>query len=246
MIKALIIDDEKHAIVTLSYLLEQLDGIEVVGSVQNSTKAKEEIERLQPDLVFLDIEMPNLNGFGLLEQFQNIPFKVIFTTAYNQYAIKALKMNALDYLLKPIDMEELENAIRKYEKNDILTSDEQIAQLSRFKMGQMQDTLALSTQKGLHFVKLNEVMYFAASGTYTYVVLESGEKHLVSKSLSVFEEVLQDNVLFFRAHKSHLIHLNFVKLYIRGEGGEIVMQDLTHISLSRNKKQEFLSLFKKI
>lgn len=243
--KTILIDDEKHALITLAHLLEQVEGVEILATVQDSTKAREIIKKEKPDLVFLDVEMPKMNGFELLEQFEQLDFKVIFTTAYDQYAIKALKMNAFDYLLKPIDLEDLENAIRKFRENEILTSSDQVAQLSKFNIGQM-DKLALSTQKGLSFIKVDEIMYFSASGTYTYVFMDSGEKYLVSKPLSVFEDVFEDDDTFFRAHKSNLINLRFVKEYIRGEGGDIVMQDNTHISLSRNKKQEFLSLFRKI
>lgn len=243
--KVILIDDEKHALITLAHLLEQIEGVEILATIQDSTQAREIIEKEQPDLVFLDVEMPKMNGFELLEQFNQLDFKVIFTTAYDQYAIKALKMNAFDYLLKPIDLEDLENSIRKFRENEILTSSDQVAQLAKFNVGQM-NKLALSTQKGLSFIKVEEIMYFSASGTYTYVFMDSGEKHLVSKPLSVFEDVFQDDDTFFRAHKSNLINLRFVKEYIRGEGGDIVMQDNTHISLSRNKKQEFLSLFRKV
>lgn len=243
--KTILIDDEKHALITLAHLLEQIDGVEILATIQDSTKAKEIIEKEKPDLVFLDVEMPKMNGFELLEQFDQLDFKVIFTTAYDQYAIKALKMNAFDYLLKPIDLEDLEGAVRKFRENEILTNTDQVAHLSKFNIGQM-DKLALSTQKGLSFIKVNQIMYFSASGTYTYVFMDSGEKHLVSKPLSIFEDVFLDDDTFFRAHKSNLINLRFVKEYIRGEGGDIVMQDNTHISLSRNKKQEFLSLFRKI
>lgn len=246
MIKTIIIDDEKHALVTLEFLLKQFDTIDLVGIVQDSTQAKDIIEKEKPDLVFIDIEMPKLNGFDVLAQFDKLPFKVVFTTAYDQYAIKALKMNALDYLLKPIDEEELANAINKYQNEEIFTSEQQIAQVNKFNIGQLSDTLALSTQKGLHFIKIEDIMYFSASGSYTNVKLNNGETHLVSKALINFEDVLQDNPTFFRAHKSHLINLKFISQYIRGEGGEIIMQDKTSIVLSRTKKQDFLNLFKKI
>ena len=246
MIRAIIIDDEKHALVTLDFLIQQFDNVEIITSIQDSTQAKEIIEREKPDLVFLDIEMPNLNGFELLGQFEHLDFKVVFTTAYDQYAIKALKMNALDYLLKPIDEEELCEAIRKFENKEIITSEEQIAQLAKFNIGQLSDTLALSTQKGLHFIKVENIMYFEASGSYTYVQMSNGEKHLVSKAMSNFEEVLQDNPTFFRPHKTYLINLRFISQYIRGEGGEIIMQDKTSVLLSRAKKQDFLSFFKRV
>lgn len=246
MIKAILVDDEKHALITLEHLLNKNEDIEILASIQQSTEAKELIDKLQPDLLFLDIEMPNLNGFELLHQFDQIPFKVIFTTAYDQYAIKALKINALDYLLKPIDPEELRNALDRYIEDQILTSEEQISHLNQFKNNQMTDTLALSTSKGLFFIKIQDIMYFEADGSYTHVILSNGESHLVSKSLANFEEVLADNPLFFRSHKSHLVNLKFIKQYIRGEGGELIMQNGKSIVLSRIKKQEFLNLFKKI
>lgn len=246
MIKVIIVDDEKHAIITLEHLLHKFEDVEILETIQDSSKAKAIIDDKKPDLLLLDIEMPILNGFELLQQFDDLHFKVIFTTAYDQYAIKALKINALDYLLKPIDADELRNALDKYLTNDIFTSNEQIAQLSQFNITQMSETLALSTQKGLIFIKIKDIMYFEASGSYTYVALENGEVHLVSKSLSNFEEVLEDNPLFFRSHKSSLVNLNFIKKYIRGEGGELIMQNDKSIVLSRNKKQEFLNLFKKI
>ena len=242
----MLIDDEKHAIVTLSHALEQFEDVSIVATTQKSTLARELIEQHQPDLVFLDIEMPFLNGFEVLEQFETIPFKVVFTTAYNQYAIKALRMNALDYLLKPIETEELRTALDNFTNNEMVTTPEQIGQLNRFTSGKIQDTLALSTQEGLYFVNTDDIMYLEASGCYTYIFMLDGTKHLVSKNLAVFEEVLKDNPIYFRPHKSHVINLKFIKQYIRGEGGELIMQNNRSITLSRNKKQEFLGLFNKV
>src|SRR5690606_18130894 len=237
---------EKHAIITLEHLLQKFEDVEILATIQDSSSAKTVIEAAKPDLLFLDIEMPILNGFELLQEFNEVDFKVIFTTAYDQYAIKALKINALDYLLKPIDSTELRNALDKYLTHEIFTSNEQIAQLNQFNISQMAETLALSTQKGLVFIKIKNIMYFEADGSYTHVYMNDGTQHLVSKSLSNFEEVLQDNPLFFRSHKSNLVNLNFIKQYIRGEGGELIMQNDKSIVLSRNKKQEFLNLFRKI
>lgn len=246
MIKAILVDDEKHALITLEHLLKKNEDVEILASIQNSAEAKSIIEKLQPDILFLDIEMPNLNGFELLQTFEHFPFKVVFTTAYDQYAIKALKINALDYLLKPIDPEELRSALDKFIHDQLFTTEEQIAHLNQFKSNQLTDTLALSTNKGLIFIKIKDIMYFEADGSYTHVILSNGESHLVSKSLANFEEVLNDNPIFFRSHKSNLVNLNFIKQYIRGEGGELIMQNDKSIVLSRNKKQEFLNLFKKI
>lgn len=246
MIKLIIIDDEKHAIITLKHTLAKFKDVEILASIQESTSAKEIIETMHPDLILLDIEMPILNGFDLLEQFAEINFKVIFTTAYDQYAIKALKVNALDYILKPIDENELRDALDKYNNNEIFNTQEQLTNLAKFTIGQMAETLALSTSKGLLFIKIKDIMYLTASSSYTYVKMVSGENHLVSKSLSNFEEFLDDFTYFFRPFKSNIVNLHFVKQYIRGEGGELIMEDNTSIVVSRNKKQEFLNLFKKV
>ncbi|CAM3794426.1 LytTR family DNA-binding domain-containing protein [Flavobacterium branchiophilum] len=246
MTKVLIIDDEKHCIITLEHILADMENVSIVATTQDSTKAKELIEKHLPDIIFLDIEMPVLNGFDLLAQFTHLPFKVVFTTAYDQYAIKALKINALDYLLKPIDQKDIEQVLEKFNAQELNLTKDQLKHLHQFINGKMQDTMALSTQDGLHFVKIDEIMYLEASSCYTYIIMNDKTKHLASKTMINFEEVLQDNSLFFRAHKSHIINLKFIKQYIRGEGGEIIMQDGKNIALSRNKKQEFLSLFKKV
>lgn len=246
MIKAVIIDDEKHCIVTLKHLLAQLDNVEVVATTQDSTKAKTIIEEHQPNLIFLDIEMPEMNGFEIINQFENPSFKVIFTTAYDQYALKALRLNALDYLLKPIDKKDIAEAIEKYQNQELTISKDQVHNLHLFTNGKMQDTIALSTQQGLLFVKIDDIMYLEADSCYTHIVMSDKTQHLASKTMATFEEVLLDNSLFFRAHKSHIVNLKFIKQYIRGEGGELVMQDGSYITLSRNRKQEFLGLFKKV
>ena len=246
MIKAIIIDDEKHCIITLKHLLSAIDTIEVVATTQDSTTAKKLIEEHQPHLVFLDIEMPEMNGFDVINQFENPNFKVIFTTAYDQYALKALRLNALDYLLKPIDKKDIEVALEKYSNQELIISKDQVQNLHLFTNGKMQDTIALSTQQGLLFVKIDDMMYLEADSCYTHIIMNDQTRHLASKTMATFEEVLLDNTLFFRAHKSHIVNLKFIKQYIRGEGGELVMQDGNIVALSRNRKQEFLSLFKKV
>lgn len=246
MIRAIIIDDEKHCIVTLKHLLNQFDHIDVVATTQESTEAKKLIEEHQPNLIFLDIEMPEMNGFDVINQFKTPNFKVIFTTAYDQYALKALRLNALDYLLKPIDKKDVSIALDKYKNQELIISKDQVQNLHLFTNGKMQDTIALSTQQGLLFVKIDDIMYLEADSCYTHIVMNDKTKHLASKTMATFEEVLLDNPIFFRAHKSHIINLKFIKQYIRGEGGELIMQDGSYIALSRNRKQEFLNLFKKV
>ncbi len=247
MINVFLIDDEKHCTSTLQFLLEQNEEVAIIGVQNDARKALEILKKKEVDLVFLDIEMPFMNGFELLSQWDEVPFKTIFTTAYNQYAIKALRMNALDYLLKPIDAEDLNNALNKYKTASIEPiNNGQLQNLHLFNNGKMQDTIALSTLQGLIFVKIEEIMYLEASSCYTYIILKNNTKHLASKTMANFEDILSDNALFFRAHKSYLVNLKFIKEYIRGEGGDLIMQDDKLIPLSRNKKQEFLGMFKKV
>ena len=246
MIKIILVDDEKHALITMAHSLQNIEEVEVLACIQDSRQAKAIIEELNPDLVFLDIEMPHISGIELLKSFENLDFKAVFVTAYNHYAIQALRLNAFDYLLKPIDQEEIELTIEKYKNREIYTNDEQIQQLAKFNLEQLTDTIALSTQEGLQFIKIEEIMYLIADNVYTFVCLNNGDKHLVSKSLSIFEEVLKEHTIFFRNHKSSIINLKYIKQYFRGDGGELVMRDGKNLMVSRTRKQDFLNLFKKI
>lgn len=247
IIKAAIIDDEMHCIKTLRYQLEkQFSDVSVVYSSTDSLAAKTQLGVLLPDILFLDIEMPGMNGLQFLEQYDQIPFKVIFTTAYDQYAIKAIRLNALDYLLKPVDRNELQQAIEKYKLETDRTNKEQVSQLHLFREKKIRDTIALSASQGLFFVKLNQIIYLEGDDCYTHVVMGDGKKYTVSKTLGNFEDILIDEPIFFRAHKSYIINLNFIKQYTRGDGGEILMADNKTISLSRNKKEDFLKLFVKV
>jgi len=246
MIKAIIIDDEKHCLVTLEHLLKSSGEVEILRTIQKSTEAEEAIRELKPDLVFIDIEMPDLNGFEVLNRFENLPFKVIFTTAYDQYAIKALKMNALDYLLKPISPEDVEQVLEKYRSNRIESDKSQIGNVYKFSENNLQDTIALSVQEGLIFVKLDEILYIEGSGSYSTIIMNNNDQHVVSKNLSLFEEVLSDHPSFFRPGKSFLVNLKYIRQYIRGTGGEVIMLNGKNISISRGRKQDFLSLFHKI
>jgi two-component system LytT family response regulator len=231
-IKAAIIDDEMHCIKTLRYQIEkQFNHVEVVFDTTDSTLAK---------------AMAVMNGLQFLSQFDTIPFKVIFTTAYDQYAIKAIRLNALDYLLKPVDRNELEQAIEKFKNEKDITVREQVTHLQLFREKKIKDTIALSASQGLFFVKINDIMYLEGDNCYTHVMMSDGKKYLVSKTLSNFDDILTEDNTFFRAHKSYVINLNYIKQYVRGDGGEIIMVDDKTISLSRNKKEDFLKLFTKV
>lgn len=245
--KAVIIDDEHHCITTLSWSLKQYcSEVEIVGVAYNGEDGIQLIQRLNPDLVFLDIEMPILSGIDMLIKLNKIDFKIIFTTAYDKYAIKAIKLNALDFLLKPIDKDELILAISKAHNDSFNTNKSQVHQLHEFNKTKVVDKIALSLNNGLHFINLSDIIRIEANGNYCNFILADNRKYLLSKKLGDAEEILLDNPNFYRIHKSHIINLKFVSRYIRGEGGEVIMADNTSISLSRNKKDEFLELFNKI
>lgn len=247
MLKAIIIDDELHCITTLKWTLQEYcKDVIVVASAQNGSDGILLINTHQPNLVFLDVEMPILNGIDMLTYFKDINFSVVFTTAYDQYAVKAIKLNALDYLLKPIDKDELMEAVEKVKLQKTKVVAQQIVQMQEFHKTKVADKIALSTLGGLQFINLADLVRVEAEGNYCNFVLKDKRKILLSKKLGDAEDILKGNDQFFRAHKSYIINLHFVEKYIRGEGGEIIMEDGTSISLSRNKKDEFLELFAKV
>ncbi len=244
--KVIIIDDEKHCIDILSKLIRQLSpDMEIVATGMNGKEGLDLIIQHQPDAVFLDVQMPVMGGIEMLEHCANLNFKLVFTTAYNEYAIKAIKLNAIDYLLKPIDKTELKACIEKLERETENLQPQQVTQLKKATSSEIQETIALSTQKGLIFINASDIILLEADSSYTNVYLADGDKLLISKTMLHFEEIL-DEKKFFRPHKSYLINLKCIKQYIRGDGGEIIMKNGMSIPLSRTKKDEFLSLFEKI
>lgn len=243
--KAVIIDDEENAVNVLRTLLRQFaPSIELVATASSAREGLEILEKQEPDIVFLDIEMPGMNGFAMLEQLEHYNFQVIFTTAYDHYAIKALKFSALDYLLKPVDAEELKIAVAKAIKKN----QEHFSILNNFReaLGNFRNSvnqprkLALSTLEGISFIDLDEIIRLNSSGNYTYVHLSNGERPIASKTLKEFEELLVHQG-FYRVHKSHLVNLQHVKKYIRGEGGTLIMSDNSEIDVSVRRKGELMN-----
>lgn len=244
--KAIIIDDEENAIIILKKLLQQFSPfIEIVTTASNGRQGLEALNQHNPDILFLDIEMPGMTGFEMLEQLDTYNFQVIFTTAYDQYAIKALKFSALDYLLKPVDPDELKAAVDKAVKK----KQERFSFLNDFKeaMGNFKNSvshprkLALSTLEGVSFIDLDEIIRLNSSGNYTYVYLSGGERAVASKTLKEFEDILSQQG-FIRVHKSHLINVQHVKKYIRGEGGTLIMSDNSEVDVSVRKRGELMSM----
>jgi two-component system LytT family response regulator len=239
----IIIDDEKHCIKTLSGLMETYHSdIKIVSTCLESTKAFDVIREYKPDFIFLDIEMPLLNGFDLLSKFAHLDFDVIFTTAYDSYAIKAIKFSALDYLLKPIGQEELSFAIDKIKNKLGSISKTQLKLASMVNSRQLPETIALPTNDGLIFTAVNDIVHCVADGNYTRIHFTDKKEMLLSKTLGDVDELL-GNYNFFRIHHSTLINLKQVKKYIRGEGGEVIMSNGHCLAVARTRKTDFLNVF---
>lgn len=243
MYKTIIIDDEKGCRDTLENLLKEFSQIQLVASLDSISLAEESIKNLQPQLVFLDIEMPGGSGFELLEKISPINFDVIFTTAYDQYAIKAIKYSALDYLLKPIDPTELSEAIsrfssKKHDQN--LINNKFKTLLNNIGEETTHQKIAIPDGEGLNFIKISDIIRFQSDGSYTYMHTNEKEKPtLISKPIGDYQEMLT-NEPFIRVHRSHLINLQHVSKYVKGEGGYAVMSDGSKVDVSRRKKAEFI------
>lgn len=243
MISSIIVDDELKSRESLKILLEDFcDNVAVKALCQNVQEAIDAIQRHQPDVVFLDIQLQRETGFDLLTRLTDIQFEVIFTTAYSEYAIKAFKFSAVDYLLKPIDIEELKRALDKVEKrlgNTIATRLQQL--MHNLKTGSSDNyKLALPTSDGLVFVKMQDILYCEASSNYTEITLADGKRYVVSRTLKEYEDMLSDHH-FYRIHNSYLINLNAIKKYVRGEGGYVIMSNDKSLDVSKRKKEGFLA-----
>jgi len=243
MIKVILIDDEENSLSSLEILLtEYCPEVQIMDKCQSVQTGLSAIANYQPDLIFLDIEMPVLNGFDLLESIKNFPLAVIFTTAYQHYAIKAIRYSALDYLLKPIDYKELILAIHRYVHQNSRPNTEQF-QFLIDKLSQKKHTtrkLAIPNLEGFKLVSVEDIISCEADDNYTHILLKEKVKITACRTLKEIQHLLEDYELFIRVHNSFLININEVNQYVRGEGGYVIMSDGTHINVSRNKKDTLL------
>ena len=247
MIKAVIVDDEMNCVEMLEWLIKTYcPMVTVVAMCTSGDQGIAAINKHRPDVVFLDIEMPRMNGFDMLEKFDNLFFDVVFTTAYNKFAIKAFRYSALNYLLKPVDPEDLQSTIKKLEDRKTSVGKDQLNLLleNMKNFSNPIQRIALSTGDGLIFVNTSEIMYCQAESNYTNVVLTNKNKILVAKTLKDIDETLSGKD-FFRVHNSFLININQIKKFVRGDGGYILMNDDTHITIARSKREEFFEMFSK-
>ncbi|MCL9807982.1 LytR/AlgR family response regulator transcription factor [Flavobacterium luminosum] len=245
--KAIIIEDEKRAQIYLQGVLEQIaPEITVVAVCDDLPSGVIAIRKHNPDLVFLDIEMPKYSGLEIVNFFgaHEIQFTIIFTTAYNQYAIQAFKTSALDYLLKPIDPEELTETINRYKQKNKIPQYEQLVSLNESLIKETK--IAIPDGNMLQLIPTEEIIYLKADSNYTQVFLENGKKHITSRILRNFEETLKDYKQFFRCHKSYIINTKFVECYSKSDGGTIILKNKQEIPVSPEKSEELLSFFTKI
>jgi len=250
MINAVIVDDEELGRNVLKNLLKKyVPQVNVVGEAASVKEAKKVIAESIPSLVFLDIEMPGGSGFDLLEQIENPPFSVIFTSAYNQYAIKAFKYSAVDYLLKPISTDELIAAVKKIAVPESKNNMQQALQhfIESFNKGGISKSnkVALPTLDGLVFIDIADIIRCEADGKYTYCYIAGGKKLYSTRSLMDFEEQLTLHG-FCRIHHAHLVNLNHIKNYVKGLGGYVIMSNGDSVVVSKRKKEEFIRRSKKI
>jgi two-component system LytT family response regulator len=243
MIRTVLVDDEIDSIRVLLKLLDAFcPQVEIVGTAGGVETAIELIRETRPDLLLLDIEMAQGNAFDLLNQLQPLEFQVIFTTAFDNYAIRAFKYSAVDYLLKPVDIDDLRDAIRRVQERPqeqdlsqqmkVLLANVGALQLSQQKM-------AIPTITGLQFVPVQDIMRFEAKGNYTTIFLSSGSPILATKTIKDYEEVLPETI-FCRVHNSHIINLSRIRQYQKGRGGAVVMEDGAVIEVATRRREEFL------
>jgi two-component system LytT family response regulator len=241
-IAAIIIDDEEDGREALNMALKYCPEINVIAICASAREGIKTIAKMKPELVFLDIQMPHMSGFEMLQQFNEIDFQVIFVTAYDQYAIKAIKFSALDYLLKPIDIEELQAAVRKIHEKD--KSDPIDYQLQAMYKNMPKDKglikkFAIPTTNGLLFLNVEDIVYCNADGNYTTIYLKDKRTLVVSKSLGDFEELLNSSG-FYRTHHSFLVNMAHIQEYVKGDGGYVKLTKGYHADVSRRKKEQFL------
>jgi two-component system, LytTR family, response regulator len=240
-LKTIIVDDEPDSIDLLKIELAQhCPQVEITGTYTSSIKAAADIEKLQPDLLFLDIEMPGMNGFEMLEKVLHLNFSIIFITAYNQYALKAFRFNALDYLVKPIDSTDLIEAVAKAERKMKPTAG-QLNLVQRQLRGELPNKIALPGNNGISFIELNEIVYAEASNNYSKLLLTDKKIFTISKTLKDVQEVLEESH-FLRVHRQFIINLNRVKQFSRNEG-ILTMDNGDHIPVARNQKERLVEKY---
>jgi two-component system LytT family response regulator len=242
---AILIDDEKNSRNALRQkLLDNCAGISIVAECENGEEGICAIEEHKPDVVFLDVEMPRMNGFTMLQQLQQRSFELIFTTAYDQYAIQAIRVSALDYLVKPIEIKALKEAVEKVRDRRRSEMPNQRIETLLYNLVNDQhqsNRIAIPSHDAIQFVQLEDIVYLEAESNYTSVHLVDKARIFVAKTLKEFEELLP-GAHFFRIHHSYIINKNHMRKYLKGDGGQVVMSNGVMLDVSRRKKEEFMRM----
>ncbi|HEX3933406.1 MAG TPA: response regulator [Puia sp.] len=250
MIKTMLVDDEPRGLSALKRLLElYCPEVKVVGECQDTRSAVEAIATLEPELVFLDIAMPDKNGFDLLNELSPVHFEIIFVTAHNEYTIQAFKYSAVDYLLKPVEEDLLIEAVRRAGQRINGKASAHQVETFLYNLHKVQNPaemkLCIPDMKGFRVVQLSDVVYCESESSYTIFYLLNGQRIMASKSIMEYELLLEHSG-FCRVHKSFLVNLHHIKEYIRGEGGSVVLTNDQAIEVSRRKKEVFMSKMKEL
>lgn len=243
-IKAILIDDELSSLQNLQQkLAEFCPDVNVIAATQKPEEAINLITQHKPDVIFLDIEMPRMNGFRMLDNLSELDFEIIFTTAYNHYAVDAIRISAFDYLMKPIAIADLQNAVQRLLSSRQYQTKEKIEILKASLQDKksQEDKIAIPVSEGIEFIPIKNIVHVESSSNYSKIYFADGKNILVTKLLKDFEDMLLP-YHFYRIHHSHLINLSHIKKYLRNDGGQVVMQDGTTIDISRRKKEEFLKI----
>lgn len=243
MTKAIIIDDEHHSIETLLWKIENFtENVKIQATFTDPEKGLEYLQNNKIDLLFLDIEMPVINGFELLQKLKPVNFDVIFTTAYDEYGIKAIKYSALDYLLKPVQEEELKEAVEKHQQKSspqLLPAQLEILLQNMGNENRDNQRIALATKESIELVYPKDIVLCQADNNYTIIYIQGRRKKIISKTLKEFAEILEEHN-FFRTHQSYLINPKHVMEFMRKDGGYLIMSNDMKVPVSRNKKEELM------
>jgi len=243
--RAIIIDDEAKARRLLQVLIEEnCTELEIVAQAEDVPSAVKAIHEHKPDIVFSDIDMPNYDGFQLLDFVDKTDFELIYCTAHNDFALKAFEVSAVDYLVKPIQISLLVKAVEKAIRlrNATSTITQRLDLLKENLKGQKLKKIALPITDGLRFVELVDIIYLEADGAYTHVIMKDNTKLLISKKLKEFENILSDNHNFFRTHRSFIVNTDAIKQYVKSDGGSIVMSNNVAVPVARERKDDFQQL----
>jgi len=243
MIKTILIDDEKNAIIGLKMLLNKYcKQISVVATASSAKEGKEVIELHNPDLIFLDISMPDGDGFSLLKNFKNPNFYIVFVTAYNDYAIKAFEFSALHYILKPINYRLLQDVEERILNNNKVNTQENSLKVLSENLNHENKKLVLSSMNVSEVVDTDDIIYIESVNNYLVFYLNNSKSIIITKQLSLYEKLLE-GCNFFRIHHSHLINLKYIEKYIKGRGGKVIMTNGKILEVSTRRKHDFLVCF---